>query len=151
MINGEKVIDDILETAEKFNDQFLEFANINTNDAHLPNIVFKTNSGLESVDITVSETMDILQNLDTSKDSGPDGISCKMMKETTAVIALSITKLINLSLYTCTFPSLWKQLNVLPIYKNGDRSDFKNYRPVSLLNVCSKVCEKVIFKRVFNC
>ena len=39
---------------------------------------------------------------------------------------------------------------MLPIFKKGDRSDFGNYRPVSLLNICSKVCEKIIFKHLFN-
>ena len=39
---------------------------------------------------------------------------------------------------------------MLPIFKKGDSSDFGNYRPVSLLNICSKVCEKIIFKDLFN-
>ena len=43
-----------------------------------------------------------------------------------------------------------EQANVLPIFKKGDESDFGNYRPVSLLNMCSKVCEKLVFKYLFN-
>ena len=33
------------------------------------------------------ETLEILKSLDTSKASGPDGISCKMLKETAYSIA----------------------------------------------------------------
>ena len=35
-------------------------------------------------------------------------------------------------------------------YLNGDKSDFDNYRPISLLNISSKVCEKIIFRQLFN-
>ena len=90
-------------------------------------------------------------SLDTSKTTGLDGISCKMLKETADSIAPSFTRLLKLSLSTAEVPSYWKQANVLPVFKKGDQSDFGNYRPVSLLNVSSKVCEKIIFKHLFNC
>ena len=54
MTNGENVIGDILDNAENFNEQFFDFANINTSDAHPPNIVL--NNRAESVEITVSVT-----------------------------------------------------------------------------------------------
>ena len=73
-----------------------------------------------------------------------------MLKETAYSIAPSFTRLLKLSLSTATVPKCWKQANVLPIFKNGDGSEFGNYRPVSLLNICSKVCEKVVFKYLFN-
>ena len=132
------------EKAEEFNNAFLNFAAIDTSNASLPDIAYKTNSRLDSINITQAETLDILKSLDTSKATGPDGISCKMLKETASAIAPSFTRLLQLSLSTATFPSCWKQANVLPIFKKGDRSDFGNYRPVSLLNICSKVCEKII-------
>ena len=42
-------------------------------------------------------------------------------------------------------------MNVLPIFKTGDRSDFGNYRPISLFNICSKVSEKAIQAFIFSC
>ena len=60
-------------------------------------------------------------------------------KETAGSIAPSFTRLLQLSLSTATVPGCWKQVNVLPLFKTGDRSDFGNYRPISLLNICSKV------------
>ena len=88
-------------------------------------LLIKTNSRLDSINITQAETLDILKSLDTSKATGPDGISCKMLKETASAIAPSFTRLLQLSLSTATFPSCWKQANVLPICKKGDRSDLE--------------------------
>ena len=135
---GDAILVENREKAENFNNAFLKFATINTSNAS----AYKTNSRLSSINITQAETLDILKSLDTSKAAGPDGISCKMLKETAGSIALSFTRLLQLSLSTATVPGCWKQANVLPLFKTGDRSDFGNYRPISLLNICSKVCEK---------
>ena len=43
------------------------------------------------------------------------------------------------------FPSCWKQAYVVPVFKNsGERSDSRNYRPISLLPIISKVFESLI-------
>ena len=113
-------------------------------------MIYKINSRLSTINITVNQTLDILKSLDTSKASGPDGISSRMLKETAISIAPSFTRLLQMSLSSATFPDCWKQANVLPIFKKGDKSDFDNYRPISLLNISSKVCEKIIFRQLFN-
>ena len=96
------------EKAEEFNNAFLNFATIDTSNASLPDIAYKTNSRLDSINITQAETLDILKSLDTSKATGPDGISCRMLKGTASAIAPSFTRLLQLSLSTATFPSCWK-------------------------------------------
>ena len=136
------------EKAEEFNNAFLNSATIDTSNASLLDIAYKANSRLDSINITHAATLNILKSLDTSKATGPDEISCKMLKETAGSIAPSFTRLLQLSLSTATFPSCWKQANVLSIFKKGDQSDFGNNRPVSLLNICSKVCEKIIVKHL---
>ena len=45
---------------------------------------------------------------------------------------------------------MWKQANVLPLHKKGDKFVFNNYRPVSLLSCTSKLLEKIVFKNVYN-
>ena len=44
----------------------------------------------------------------------------------------------------------YKEANVCPIHKKGDRSNFCNYRPISLLNSKNKVLERLIFKNLYN-
>ena len=38
----------------------------------------------------------------------------------------------------------------MPIFKNKDKIDITNYRPVSILPVISKVYEKVFYRRLYN-
>ena len=75
-------------------DHFLKFATIDTSEAHLSDVIYKINSRLSTINITVNETLDILKSLDTSKASGPDGISSRMLKETAISIAPSFTRLL---------------------------------------------------------
>ena len=47
------------------------------------------------------------------------------------------------------FPDFWKVSSVVSVFKNvGERSTAKNYRPVSLLSVVSKVFEKLVNNRI---
>ena len=48
------------------------------------------------------------------------------------------------------FPSEWKTRNIIPIHKNSDKQNIKNYYPVSLPLICGKVFERLIFNEMFN-
>ena len=49
------------------------------------------------------------------------------------------------------FPLEWKKVNIVPVHKKGDKQSLKNYRPVSLLPICDKILERLIFNEMFNC
>ena len=40
--------------------------------------------------------------------------------------------------------------NVVQIHKKDDKQCFKNYRPISLLPICGKIFEKLIFNEMFK-
>ena len=48
------------------------------------------------------------------------------------------------------FPSEWKKANIVPTHKKGDKQTLKNYCPVSLLPICGKILERLIFNKMFN-
>ena len=48
------------------------------------------------------------------------------------------------SLDTGVEPRLWRQANVVPIFKKGDKAESSNYRPISLTSVVDKMLEAII-------
>ena len=41
----------------------------------------------------------------------------------------------------------WKKGNIAPTFKKGKKQHIKNYRPVSLLPICSKIFERIIYDK----
>ena len=48
------------------------------------------------------------------------------------------------------FPMEWKKANVVPIYTKNDNRCIKNYRTVSLLPICSKIFERLLFNELYK-
>ena len=57
---------------------------------------------------------------------------------------------INNCLRDRVFPNNWKIANVIPVHKKGNKQLVSNYRPVSLLPICSKIFEKLIFDCIYD-
>ena len=79
-------------------------------------------------------------NLDLSKPSGPDCIPVVVLKPSEPEFSYMLVEFFNKCLKESCFPDCWKVSLVVPVFKNvGERSTAKNYCPVSLLSVVSKV------------
>ena len=92
----------------------------------------------------------LITNLPTKPSAGPDGISSIILKEVKDLIAPILTIAINQSLTHGIFPSQLKIAKVIPLFKEkGEPSEFGNYRPISLLNVISKVFERVVYNQIY--
>ena len=77
-------------------------------------------------------------NFDLSKASDPDSIPVVVLKNCEPKPK------------SC-FPDCWKVSSVVPVFKNvGESSAAKNYGPVSLLSVVSKVFEKLVNNRIVD-
>ena len=93
----------------------------------------------------------VIMNLDSSKASGPDCIPVVVLKNCEPELSYILAKLFNKCLKESCFPDCWKVSSVVPVFKNvGERSTAKNYRPVSLLSVVSKVFEKLVNNRIVD-
>lgn len=79
---------------------------------------------------------------------GPDGLETKFLKLAAHVIMYPLADLFNLSLKTCTIPSIWKCARVTPIFKSGDSADINNYRPISIMCNVAKVFEKLLSRQL---
>ena len=58
-----------------------------------------------------------------------------------AIVAPILVHIFNCSIKSNSFPTLFKTVKVMPIYKKGDNSVMSNYRPISILSVISLIFE----------
>ena len=54
------------------------------------------------------------------------------------------------AILTGVFLSGRKKGNIVPIHEKSDKQNIKSYRPVSLLPICDKIFERLIFNEMFN-
>ena len=101
--------------------------------------------------IPITFTLKELSSLKLS--SSPDilGLENKLLRLCTPYIAPSLTHVYNLSLYHGTFPGAFKLAHVTPVYKGtGDKSNFSNYRPISVISTVAKILESGVKEQLMT-
>ena len=88
--------------------------------------------------------MKLLEDLNPSKSVGLDNIAGKFLKEGASILASPLTDLCNVSISLSSFPDECKVAKLKPLYKKEIKIKPKNYRPISLLPLISKIIEKII-------
>ena len=85
----------------------------------------------------------VVMNLELSNTSGPDCIPLVVQKNCEPEHSYILPELFNTCLKESCFPDCFS--SVVLVFKNvGERSTAKNYRPVSLFSVVSKLFEKLV-------
>ena len=91
----------------------------------------------------------IIKGLKSTTATGIDTIPPKLVKMAGDIVAEPLTNLINSTLIDGhSFPLREKVAIVTPIFKKDDKLSKKNYRPISVLNVFSKVFERYILNQM---
>ena len=90
------------------------------------------------------EVKRLLDKLNSNKATGIDGIGPRILKLCGDYITIAIAHIINLSIDQGIFPYRFKKALVNPIFKNGNKEDPHNYRPISILPTLSKIFERHI-------
>ena len=101
-------------------------------------------------DITVDPkgVTKLLDGLNVHKASGPDGLNARVLKECSNEISLILALIYNESLARGEVPDEWRQANVSPVFKKGEKYDAANYRPVSLTCICCKTLEHILVSNI---
>jgi len=81
---------------------------------------------------------------------GCNKIPNRLLKECAVEIAPSLVLLFQTSIKQSKVPFEWKHALISPIFKKGDKSLPFNYRPVSLVCVCCKILEHIIYSEVMK-
>ncbi len=98
--------------------------------------------------VTADEIINVVKHLPAKASTDCDGLSIKLIKHIINFIVEPLCVLINKSFNKGVFPNSLKIAKIVPIYKSGDKKDIRNYRPVSLLPVFSKIFEKLMLSRL---
>jgi hypothetical protein len=89
-----------------------------------------------------------LLEINLKKATGWDGIQPKLLKLAAPGISKSLTNLYNCCIFTGEWPTEWKKGEWTPVYKDKDRTDKRNYRPITILNAANKIFEKLVAKQI---
>ena len=89
-----------------------------------------------------------MQSIKSSKAAGLDNIPGSLIRDAADKLAASIAFLVEFSFKRSVFPTAEKIAKVTPLYKSNDRSSLNNYRPISVLNIGSKVIERIAYKQL---
>ena len=94
---------------------------------------------------------EVIKNLDLSRASDPHSIPVVVLKTCEPELSYILAELFNNCLKESCFPDCWKVSSVVLVFNNvGERSTARNYRPVSLLSIVSKVFEKLVNNRIVD-
>ena len=99
---------------------------------------------------TPHEVFDTISSLKNSKALGYDKIATYFVKVAAKELAWPLSMLFNYSFSYGIFPDCLKIAKIIPVFKNGDKSEINNYRPISILSPFSKILEKLIYARTIE-
>ena len=100
---------------------------------------------LTSASFSQDDIAKIIQDLNSNKTHGHNNISICMLKIFSSSICKTLGMIFKQCIETGVFLSEWKNGNIVPIHKKGDKQTLKNYRLESLLPICGKVLERLLF------
>ena len=99
--------------------------------------------------VTIRECVELIKSLRITK-YDVNSITVSLLKEMSDILAPPLTALINRSFELGVFPESLKSATVVPVFKKGDPELVKNYRPISILPLFSKVFERAMCVRLLN-
>ena len=153
MLIKEEICTNKTDIADAFNDYF---ATISSNNHVQPNDTpsYKkylnaptdTSFSFQPIDNTV--TLQLFSKLTATHSCAHDNISSTVLKYISKEISECITLIVYQSIVTGIYPDKLKVAKVVPIFKKEDKLQLKNYRPISVLPVISKIFENVMLTQL---
>ena len=143
------------ELSDKFNNHFATIGSklaskidSSDTDSHLRYLT-GTDKRFELRPTSTTKVFSLLNKLNKSKATELDKISGRLLPECADLISSPICNIFNQSISQGVFPDDWESARLAPLFKQGDRDDLNNYRPISVISVVAKVFERIIYDQVY--
>ena len=152
-INGTE-IKDPMQIANRFNEYFTNIgpklaSSIPSTASHFSSYISENSeTSLFFTPTSENEIIKIVNSLEPSKSCGYDNLNVNLLKKIIFYIVSPLNHIFNLSFCSGIFPDSMKIAKVIPIFKKDDPTEIKNYRPISLLPVLSKLLERLAYDRL---
>lgn len=130
---AKKIDDNLIQTETDFKSYLTDLKNMNTFSLNPTNPKEVEDSTLKN-----------------RKSSGPNSIPNSILKLSKDILSNPLSTIFNISFKTGIFPTKLKCAEVIPVFKNNDKTLTSNYRPISLLSNISKIIEKIIRDRLYG-
>ena len=144
-------ITDIKEKCIIFNEYFKNQCTVLPTSSIIPPHITKTTTlTLDKVNFIANNITDHIRRLNINKAHGHDDIPVRLLKICDNAISLPLYIIFKNCISKGNFPKKWKKGNIIPIHKKNERNLITNYRPVSLLPICGKIFEKIIFDNLYG-
>ena len=153
LIDGEEKITDPGKIAEKFNNYFCNIAqqlkDEDNSEKIPPELKYSKRCLIDmpTTPCTLEEIEICIKNL---KNKATSDVAVNPLKYVGKEISPVIHELVCSSLAQGIFPEPLKCAKVIPLHKEGPKTDVTNYRPISLLSVFSKIYERIMHTRLVN-
>lgn len=156
LIIDSQVIDNPVAISVNLNSFFAEIGHVYASRLHThadDNVNLRRTLDYSNVNITLqpvtaNEVLGLLQGLNTNKGPGLDGITAAILKKCSHVITPMLVQIINKAFSSGIYPDGLKKSRITPIFKDGDKMEPSNYRPISILPSVNKVFELTIKNRL---
>lgn len=99
-------------------------------------------------EIPIEEVQCAINSLKRNKSAGTDNLLNEYFLDAGDILAVHLTDLFNGIFNSGTFPALWSQGIIVPVFKKGDLTDVNNYRAIILVSCMAKLFTNILNKRI---
>ena len=131
--------------ANHFNATSLEYQPLESKNIDIPEIDPNTIPSFKEIKIRM-----ILDKIKTNKATIPGDIPARIVKNSSAILCVPLTHMINHSIKTGCWPDQYKEELITPIGKTLPVELLEQLRPISNLPICNKIQEAVIAEMVVS-
>ena len=144
--NGSGIAQSEFEKAEEFNGQFSDV--FTKSEYKQVPLMDRSAPFMHDIVVTKEGVTKLLKGLNPSKALGPDELHPRVLKELAMELGPVFAHLFQQSIDTGEIPKEWSLANICPLFKKGDRSLARNYRPVSLTCIPCKLLEHIVCSNI---